>query len=91
MKCYVVTFEAESQKAREAVKEKLKTYGSYCPIHEHCWAVLTEKSSVNIRDDLRSLIEEEAPRRVFVVRSGTEAAWFNNYGEAYDKWLKDNL
>jgi hypothetical protein len=89
MSCYVVTFEVAAPAARSAVKDRLKKYGTFCPIHEHCWAIVTNDSAVQVRDSITPLI---APTdRVFVVRSGTEAAWSNAYGQKNTDWLKKNL
>ena len=89
MKCYIVTFETNSDDSRKAVEEQLGTYKSRCPIHASCWAILTDKSAVSIRDALRDITESQD--RVFVVRSGVESAWSNSYGKEYNTWLKDNL
>ena len=89
MTCYVVTFEVTSDAAREKVRAQLKTFGGYCPVHANCWAVTTEKTAVQVRDQIMAVLGPTD--RVFVVRSGTEAAWSNSYGEDNNKWLKNNL
>jgi len=86
---YIVAFETASQTTRAALKEKLKSYGTYCPINEYCWAVVTDQNAVQIRDYLLSTL---APTdRLFVIRSGTEAAWHNAYGDKNNAWLKQRL
>ena len=88
MACYVVTFEPIGIGALAAIQEKLKTTNYYCPINAHSWAVVTQMTAVQLRD----LLSNAAPAsRIFVVRSGTEAAWRNTYGVKYDEWLKTNL
>jgi len=89
MSCYIVTFEVATAQAREAVQTKLKTYSGFCPIHSTCWAILTDQKSENIRDLLMPVCGPTD--RIFVVRSGTEAAWANLYGQANTDWLKKNL
>ena len=89
MSCYIVTFEVAASAARSAVKGRLKEYGKFCPIHEHCWAIVTDKSAAQIRDSLTPLIAKTD--RTFVIRSGTEAAWINTYGQKNTDWLKKNL
>ena len=89
MSCYIVTFQTKSEQSLNKVKVSLKSYGSYCPIDDSCWAIKTDKKASQIRDALMNLLETE--ERVFVVRSGTEAAWFNSYGQKHDEWLKANL
>jgi len=89
MTCYIVTFQTNSETSRNKVREILKSYGSYCPIHNYCWAIKTNKKAKEIRDDIKSVLASN--ERVFVIRSGTEAAWFNSYSEENNKWLRENL
>jgi len=89
MTCYIVTFQTNSEDSRNRVREALKEYSSYCPIHNYCWAVRTEEKAKEIRDKIKGILE--TGERVFVIRSGTEAAWFNSYSEKNNKWLKENL
>lgn len=74
---YIVTFQTNSPESLNKVKEVIKGYGAYWPIHEYCWAVLTEEKATQIRDKVHEMLS--TGERVFVVRSGTEAAWFNAY------------
>ena len=89
MKCYIVTVEVADAAVREKVRERLKSYGRYCPVHKYCWAVVADQKAVQIRDHLAELLGPED--RIFVVRSGTEAAWRNSYGPKHNEWLKKFL
>ena len=89
MTCYIVAFQTNSEVSRKKVEEVLKTYGYYCPIHEYCWAIVTDSKATDVRGKVQDVLA--SGERVFVVRSGTEASWFNSYGEKHDKWLKENL
>lgn len=86
---YVVSFNPETDEIRNKVVGVLRTYTSYCPIHRYCWAVETEEKAVAIRDKIKAVLSPQSS--VFVIRSGTEAAWFNSYGEKNNKWLKEKL
>jgi len=89
MRCYVVTFEVASPAIRQKLHDRLKTYRTRCPIHKHCWAIVTDQTAREIRDYLKQVL---LPRdRLFVVRSGTEAAWRGSYGPTHDDWLKKYL
>ena len=89
MTCYIVAFEVTDQKRKDQLKVKLKEYGTYCPINENCWAIVTSEKATQIRD---KLIEIALPSdKVFVVKSGVEAAWRNVYGEKNTNWLKEHL
>lgn len=89
MTCYIVTFQTNNETSRTKVIDALKSYGYYCPIHNYCWAIKTAEQAIHVRDKVKSILSPG--ERVFVVRSGTEAAWFNSYGEKNDTWLKENL
>lgn len=90
MKCYIISFEVATQTTRNALKEHIKAYSSnYCPINEQCWAILSDHSAVQVRDYLTQFISQTD--RLFVVRSGTEAAWRNAYGGKHSDWLKKYL
>jgi hypothetical protein len=89
MTCYIVTFQTNSEATRNEVRELLKSYRYYCPIHDNCWAIKTEEKATQIRDKVYNAMA--AGERAFVIRSGTEAAWFNSYGEKNNEWLKENL
>jgi len=89
MNCYVVTFETHSDESRERVRTQLKTYPHFCPIHKYCWAILTDKKAKDIRNDVAAKLDKG--ERLFVIRSGTEAAWRNTFGDKNSEWLKENL
>ena len=89
MTCYIVSFEVKLKSTEAKILDRLKTYGGYCPINDTCWAITSEKKAAEVRD---SIAEVLAPGdRLFVIRSGTEAAWWNAYGEKHSDWLKKNL
>jgi hypothetical protein len=88
MSCYVVTFEPGGTTTVQTMHERLRGLGVYCPIHSYCWAVITELTAVQVRDYLS---QGNLGSRIFVVRSGTEAAWINPYGDKNSEWLKKNL
>ena len=89
MTTYIVTFEVNDDFRKGQLKEKLKQYGGYCPIHDNCWAIISDQTPAQIRD---SLIEDlSSSDRIFVIRSGIHAAWINSYGQKNSEWLKERL
>lgn len=86
---YIVTFEVNDSSRKDLLKEKLKSYGVYCPIHDNCWAIVTEHTAVQVRDFVDAVLNSND--RIFVIRSGSEAAWRNTYGEKNSEWLKERL
>lgn len=89
MTTYIVTFEVKDITRKNRVKEKLKEFGYYCPIHDNAWAIRTEKKATEVRDTITPLMTSED--RIFVIRTGTEAAWRNAYGTEHSEWLKKHL
>ena len=89
MTCYIVTFEAATPVGLIRITTRLKSLSNYCPIHENCWAVLTDLKAAALLDFVRA--GGDASDRIFVIRSGTEAAWINTYGTQNSEWLKKNL
>jgi hypothetical protein len=90
MKTYVVTFEIADKTRLSLLEERLKSEsGYYCPIHENAWAVQSEKTAAQLRDELMKITTN--PDRLFIIKSGIEAAWTNTYGEKNSEWLKKYL
>jgi hypothetical protein len=83
---YIVTFEPVGTNAYETIRARLKLLAGYCPINVHSWAVRTDKTAVELRDFLSSGLPTS---RIFVIRSGTEAAWINSYGEKKQRVAKE--
>ena len=89
MTTYIITFEVNDTDRKSALKEKLKKYNGFCPIHDNCWAIITDQTPAQIIDFLEGVLVNQD--RLFVIRTGTLAAWRNIYGEKNSAWLKDNL
>lgn len=89
MTCYIATFEVANAQDKNALIERLKAYGTYCPINDNCWAIVTEQTAAQVRDNLMAVIK--TTDKIFVIKSGVEAAWRNVYGEKNSDWLKEKL
>ncbi|MCF6129074.1 hypothetical protein L1S35_05265 [Flavobacterium sp. AS60] len=89
MTTYIVTFEINDPTRRAQVKEKLKEFNLYCPIHDNAWAIKSDKKATEVRDFISPLLT--AADRIFVIRTGTVAAWKNTYATENSDWLKKHL
>lgn len=90
MSSYLVTFQAKELQTREKIREFLKTFDSYCAVHNTCWVISTDLKAKQIRDKVGEIIQPGD--RLLVLRSGTEGAWRNVLGgAASSEWLKENL
>lgn len=89
MTTYIITYEVNDNSRKTKLKEKLKEFKSYCPIHDNCWAIRSEDKPAEIRDALNTVLNTED--RIFVIRTGTHAAWRNTYSDKNSNWLKEWL
>ena len=86
MTCYIIACELSEGADYGPLYEAIKAYSGWARITKLTWAVVTAKSAVEIRDHLSKITGTE---RLFVVKSGVEAAWSNS--RCSDTWLKENL
>lgn len=87
MTCYIISYDLRNTRDYESLYNEIKSYGKWARITESTWAVVTNKSAVRIRDDLSRVVDNDD--RIFVVKSGVEAAWRNS--RCRNEWLKENL
>lgn len=87
MTCYIISYDLRNNRDYDALYDAIKSYPKWAHIVESTWAVVTSRTAVQIRDHLTTILDDDD--RIFVVKSGTEAAWRNCI--CRNKWLKDNL
>lgn len=85
--CYIISYDMAGRDNYDDLYKAIKAYGTWARITESTWAVVTKNSARKIRDDLNQHLPEDS--RLFVVRSGTEAAWFDVH--CHNQWLKKHL
>lgn len=81
---YIVIFEASNH---TRVLEAIKSYGTWGKLSDNAWVVETASTAVDIRERISNVMAPGG--RVFVVKSGVEAAWRNI--PANSDWLKRHL
>lgn len=84
MQTYIVSYDMAWRGDYNALHEAIQSYSACTPITESTWAVLTEYSAEMIRDHLSEYLPDGS--RLFVVRSGDEAAW--QYLNSSSEWLE---
>ncbi|WP_044398841.1 hypothetical protein [Lacinutrix sp. Hel_I_90] len=90
MNTYIVTFEIKDSIRLNKIKKFLREDSNgICPIHSNATAIRSEKKASEIRDEIIQMTTAED--RIFIIRSGTEAAWKNSYGTKNNDWLKKHL
>ena len=87
MTCYIVSYDLRKQRDYASLYEAIKTYPNWAYITESTWAVVTSSSAVEVREYLLGFVDNDD--RLFVIKSGLEAAWVNVICK--NKWLKENL
>jgi len=71
----------------DALYKAIKAYGTWAHITESLFAVKTDSTAKQIRDDLAQYFPKGS--RFIVVKSGSTAAWRNAI--CRNEWLKKNL
>ena len=87
MSCYIISYDLRKERDYPSLYEAIKSYGTWARITDSTWAIVTNKSAVKIRDHLLETIDEDD--RLFVVKSGAEAAWHEV--RCRNEWLKQRL
>lgn len=88
MNCYIVSYDlCAPRRDYNALYTAIKSYRYWAKITESTWAILSDKTVVEIRDFLKGYIDDND--RLIVVRSGKIAAWSNAL--ASNEWLRNNL
>lgn len=84
---YIICYDLPEGADYEPLIETIKGYGTWAHIALSTWAVKTASTAKEIRDALSEHVPPES--RVFVLRSGAEAAWKNVM--CRNAWLKEHL
>ncbi len=84
MTTYIVSYDLVGGGDYEPLYSALKVTGNWAKITESTWAVVTEESAVQLRDRLQMVMDSDD--RLFVIKSGVEAAWQNS--KCKNEWLK---
>jgi hypothetical protein len=87
MKTYLISYDMASGGDYESLFNAIKKYSAWAHITESLWAIKTDKSAVDIRDEISKYFPNGS--RYFVIASGTESAW--NGVICSNEWLKNNL
>ncbi|MCK9612347.1 MAG: hypothetical protein M0R16_05540 [Bacteroidales bacterium] len=86
-KTYLISYDMAEGGNYDELFKAIKDYGTWAHITESLWAVKTEQSATEIRENLGQFFPKGS--RIFIIKSGVEAAWRNVI--CRNEWLKDNL
>ena len=85
MEAYIISYDMAWGGDSDALHDAIQSYGAWARITDSTWAVLTEYSAQMIAHHLSDYLPDCS--RLFVVRSGDEAAW-QYLKNASDEWLE---
>lgn len=88
MACYIISYDLRKpNRDYESLYAAIRSYGTWAQIHESVWAIVTESPATAVRD--RLMLQMDTDDRLFVIKSGTEAAWRGVICRS--EWLKEHL
>jgi len=87
MTCYIISYDLTEGSDYDSLHNAIKSYGTCTQISESTWAIVTDSSATAIRDKLGAYMQKGG--RLFVVKSGIEAAWRNVICKS--EWLQKHL
>lgn len=88
MTTYIISYDLRAPgRNYDSLYQAIKDYGTWAHINESFWAVATEKSAVDVRDNLLKHLHTND--RLFVIKSGHESGWRNAI--CTTEWLKEHL
>lgn len=86
--CFIILYDLRAPgRNYSELQTAIKSFGTWGKITESAWAIVTDNSSVEIRDYLSRYIDSND--RIMVIRSGEDAAWRKVIADS--EWLKTNL
>jgi hypothetical protein len=87
--CYLIAYDLHGGDSAdyEDLYAAIKNFGTWARITESTWAVVTELKATEVRDMLLKVLRDKD--RLFVIKSGVEAAWHNT--RCKNEWLKKHL
>lgn len=71
----------------EFLYKYFKSFGTWASITESLWAIKTEKSVSEIRDEVKNIVPDETA--IFISKSSGVAAW--SHVNCSNKWLKEHF
>lgn len=84
MATYIVSYDLAPDGDYQSLYAELKAKKVWARVTESTWVIVTDESAAELRDRLTTVMDDKD--RLFVVKSGVEAAWRN--ARCKNEWLK---
>ena len=89
MAAYIVTYDLSLPgRGYSNLYKRIRSFGKWAAITESSWMIVTDWSSVQVRDLLSPTIDSND--KLFVCGPVNQAAWIGMDNEVSD-WLRDNI
>jgi hypothetical protein len=86
MRLYQITYDLRKQRDYPSLYQRIKGYGTWCQALESTWIIVTDQTTVQVRDNLRDAMDRDDG--LLVTRLHGEAAWKGLPTEV-THWLKN--
>src|SRR6185437_14650938 len=70
MSLYQISYDLRKQRNYDALYERIKAYGNWCHALESSWVISTPQSAVQVRDNLRQVLDSDDGLLVPPLRPG---------------------
>ena len=87
MSCYIISYDLRKERDYQSLYDAIKGFDNWADILESTWAVVSDKTAVEIRTELLSHMDDDD--RLFIIKSGMDSAWRHVLCD--DSWLEDNI
>jgi hypothetical protein len=86
MKLYQISYDLRKQRDYLSLHERIKAYGTWCHALESTWIIVSDQTSVQIRDNLQMALDKDDG--LLVTRLQGEGAWVG-LSDEITQWLKN--
>ncbi|EPA98756.1 hypothetical protein [Pseudomonas sp. G5(2012)] len=86
MKLYQISYDLRKQRDYLSLYQRIKAYGTWCHALESTWLIVTNQSSVEVRDNLQMALDKDDG--LLVTRLQGEGAWVG-LSQEVTQWLKN--
>ena len=87
MSSYIISYDLRKIRDYTSLGSAIKSYGTWAKITESMWIIVSNQTTVQIRNFLSRYMDDDD--RLFVAKYGGSAAWKNII--ASNEWLHKNL
>ena len=84
---YLISYDMVGDGNYDTLINHIKSYGTWAHITESTWAIVSQKTATEIRDEVKKYLSNGS--RLIVIKSANVAAWSNAL--CTNEWLKEHI